>query len=208
MSGNPNPYHFPAIQFPNRQMFQNPRVTLTMPPSAIVHPRTVQGVPYNMNPNIVMLPAGKVNAAGQPGPGMIPLSRPPIAVAASGAPLQTGAVIGGGENPDEEAWIPYYMNPFNANPGKAGELLYKQFEGFRDFTMASAKSGLNVGERFAFYIYEKFSKWSRKWFTHFFLFIVIFLYSLAGAFIFVAVEGWYMYSFIKLYKKCIFYLIK
>lgn len=188
MSGNhPQTYHFPTMQFPNRQMLQRPRVTLTMPPSAIVHPRTLQGVPYNMNPSIVMLPPGQV----VPVPGMIPLTKSPSGVVVAGLPQQpqTGAGVGGIENPDEEAWIPYYMNPFNANPGKAGEMLYKQFEGFRDFTMASAKSGLNVGERFAFYIYEKFSKWSRKWFTHFFLFIVIFFYSLAGAFIFVAVEG-------------------
>lgn len=172
MSGNP--HHFPSMQYPNRQMLQKPRVTLTMPPSAIVHPHTINRVPYNMNPNIVMVPAGS------PASGMVPI---PTTKSSGGAAAQIG------ENPDEEAWIPYYMNPFNANPGKAGELLYKQFEGFRDFTMASAKSGLNVGERFAFYIYEKFSKWSRKWFTHFFLFIVIFFYSLAGAFIFVAVEG-------------------
>lgn len=151
MAGNPpSPFH----QYLNRQMMQRPRVTISLPPTAIVHPHAVRGTPVYV-PSIGVQP-------------------------------------GGAQHPDgnaAEAWIPYYMNPFNANPGKAGELLYKQFEGFRDFTMASAKSGLNVGERFAFYIYEKFSKWSRKWFTHFFLFIVIFLYSLAGAFLFVAVEG-------------------
>lgn len=89
-------------------------------------------------------------------------------------------------------WPPY-ANPFNsmypAGGTAAGAFMFKQFEGFKDFTFASAKSGLNVGEKSAFYIYEKFSKWSKQWFTHIFLFLVIFLYSLAGASIFVAVEG-------------------
>lgn len=78
---------------------------------------------------------------------------------------------------------PVYGNPFS------GANMFKQFEGFCDFTMAQAKSGLGFGEKFALYIYEKFSKWSKKWFTHFFLFLVMFLYSLAGAYIFMAVEG-------------------
>lgn len=85
---------------------------------------------------------------------------------------------------------PQYANPFNVMyPTKAGEFMFKQFEGFKDFTYASAKSSLNVGEKLAFYIYEKFSKWSRQWFTHIFLVLVIFLYSVAGALMFVAVEG-------------------
>lgn len=86
-------------------------------------------------------------------------------------------------------WPPY-ANPFNEMyNGGAGKFMFRQFEGFKDFTFASAKSGLNLGEKSAFYIYEKFSKWSRQWFTHCFLFLVIFLYSLAGASIFVYVEG-------------------
>lgn len=90
---------------------------------------------------------------------------------------------------------PHYANPFHAmypaggGGTAAGAFMFKQFEGFKDFTFASAKSGLNVGEKSAFYIYEKFSKWSKQWFTHIFLFLVIFLYSLAGASLFVAVEG-------------------
>lgn len=73
----------------------------------------------------------------------------------------------------------------------AGHFMFKQLEGFKDFTFASAKSGLNIGEKSAFYIYEKFSKWSRQWFTHCFLFLVILLYSIAGAYIFMAIEGKY-----------------
>lgn len=72
-------------------------------------------------------------------------------------------------------------NPF----AYAGDFMFKQFEGFRDFT----KSGLNVGEKSAYWIYNKFSTWSKKWFTHIFLFLVVLCYSLAGASMFVAIEG-------------------
>lgn len=61
--------------------------------------------------------------------------------------------------------------------------------GFRDFTMNTAKSGLSVGEKFSFWAYNKLRSWSRNWFTHFFLLLVIALYSLAGAAIFMTVEG-------------------
>lgn len=98
--------------------------------------------------------------------------------------------------PGAPQW-PLYENPFT------GANMYKQFEGFCDFTMASAKSGLGFGEKFAFYIYEKFSTWSRKWFTHIFLFLVMFLYSLAGAYIFMAVEGWYTNSHSREYIKAL-----
>lgn len=82
-----------------------------------------------------------------------------------------------------------YVNPFSSMMYPTTGFVFKQFEGLKDFTFASAKSGLNIGEKSAFYIYEKFSKWSRKWFTHCFLFLVILLYSVAGAFMFVALEG-------------------
>lgn len=85
--------------------------------------------------------------------------------------------------PGAPQWPPY-ENPFT------GANIHKQFEGFWDFTTASAKSGLGFGEKFALYIYAKFSKWSKQWFTHIFLFLCMFLYSLAGAYIFMAVEGW------------------
>uniref|UniRef100_A0A1B6DG40 Potassium channel domain-containing protein n=1 Tax=Clastoptera arizonana TaxID=38151 RepID=A0A1B6DG40_9HEMI len=76
-----------------------------------------------------------------------------------------------------------------AYPNKASEFMFKQFEGFRDFTMTTAKSGLSVGEKFAFWMYGKIRTWSRKWFTHFFLLAVVAAYSMAGAALFMAVEG-------------------
>lgn len=83
-----------------------------------------------------------------------------------------------------------YINPFTPSPypPKNSDFL-KQFGGFKDFTWDWTKTGLNKGEKSAFYIYDKVSKWSRKWFTHIFLITMMFLYSVAGAYIFMGVEG-------------------
>lgn len=93
-----------------------------------------------------------------------------------------------------------YANPFNNSNlyQRRSTFMFKQFEGFRDFTMNTAKSGLSVGEKSAFWIYNKFSNWSKKWFTHFFLILIVMLYSLAGAALFVFIEGWFVCFFILL----------
>jgi hypothetical protein len=65
-------------------------------------------------------------------------------------------------------------------PNKASEFMFKQFEGFKDFTMNTAKSGLSAGEKTAFWMYGKVRTWSRKWFTHIFLFLVVMAYSVIG----------------------------
>lgn len=94
-------------------------------------------------------------------------------------------------NPHDPAYA-HYNNPFSNmmyQPGKAGEFMFNQFEGFKNFTMSYAKSGLSIGEKTALWIYEKFSKWSKKWFTHIFLFLMVFAFSVAGGVLFVAVEG-------------------
>lgn len=80
-----------------------------------------------------------------------------------------------------------YMNYMY--PQKAGEFMFKQFAGFKDFTMNTAKSGLGFGEKYAFWMYNKVSLWSRNWFTHIFLTLVVMLYSMAGAALFKAIEG-------------------
>ncbi|XP_055707060.1 uncharacterized protein LOC129804065 [Phlebotomus papatasi] len=81
---------------------------------------------------------------------------------------------------------PSFFDPFGTDhPAKYGDFMSKQFEGIKDFT----KLGLGHGEKVALWVYEKFSSWSKKWFTHIFLVIVVLLYSLAGAYIFKAVEG-------------------
>jgi hypothetical protein len=42
---------------------------------------------------------------------------------------------------------------------KAGDFMFKQFEGLNRFT----KSGLSVGEKSVVWLYTKFGAWSRKW---------------------------------------------
>lgn len=54
--------------------------------------------------------------------------------------------------------------------------MLKQFGDFRDFT----KAGLGHGERAAVWIYDRFSKWSKRWFTHIFLALVMILYTLVN----------------------------
>ncbi|KAF5291148.1 hypothetical protein FQA39_LY14390 [Lamprigera yunnana] len=52
-----------------------------------------------------------------------------------------------------------------------------------------AKSGLSFGEKITLWIYEKLSTLSRRWFTHWFLTIVLVIYTVGGALIFIAIEG-------------------
>lgn len=83
-----------------------------------------------------------------------------------------------------------YFNPFlHMYHNKASDFMFKQFEGFKDFTMNTAKSGLSAGEKSAFWFYNKLKLWSKKWFTHFFLTLCLVLYSIIGATIFMALEG-------------------
>lgn len=83
-----------------------------------------------------------------------------------------------------------YFNPFmHMYHNKASEFMFKQFEGFKDFTMNTAKSGLSAGEKSAFWFYNKLKLLSKKWFTHFFLTLCLVVYSLIGAGIFAALEG-------------------
>ncbi|XP_074107981.1 uncharacterized protein LOC141533165 [Cotesia typhae] len=89
----------------------------------------------------------------------------------------------------------YGQTPIPVTPGsvqpqvlyvnKASEFMFAQFKGIKDFT----KSGLSLGEKSAFWLYGKVSSWSKRWFTHIFLSVIMLLYSVAGAFIFVYVEG-------------------
>lgn len=98
--------------------------------------------------------------------------------------------------------------PFNSNQffqhiqaQRAGDFVSKHFEGLNKFT----KSGLSVGEKSVVWIYSKFTKWSRKWFTHIFLFLVVFLYTVAGAYIFRAIEGESIKSTESLARPCDIY---
>lgn len=83
-----------------------------------------------------------------------------------------------------------YFNPFvHMYHNKASEFMFKQFEGFKDFTMNTAKSGLSAGERSAFWCVNKLKILSKRWFTHLFLTLCLALYSVMGAAMFYALEG-------------------
>ncbi|XP_044727240.1 potassium channel subfamily K member 18 isoform X2 [Chrysoperla carnea] len=141
------------------------------------------------------LPSMKDSNTSSPGPKLPPPVRPRIIIPGNQSPLHYN------NNPlyvtpgiNMQPMTP--VNPIITNdpfglmyPTKASDFMFKQFSGFKDFTMNMANSGLSVGEKSAFWMYNKVSAWSKKWFTHMFLFLVIALYSAAGAAIFVAVEA-------------------
>ncbi|XP_061517922.1 potassium channel subfamily K member 18 isoform X3 [Anopheles gambiae] len=162
-----------------------PRINLTMPPVYVAPPSVqAQHTPAKYSPAHYFQQLHQQQQAAQ----MLhnPLYQPGVPVT-PGSPTRIslgtdGGLGAGGEQPD-------YTDYYSMYPAKAGEFMFKQFEGFRDFTLNTAKSGLGVGEKSVFWMYTKITKWSRKWFTHFFLFLILFLYSVAGAALFVAVEG-------------------
>jgi len=107
----------------------------------------------------------------------------------------TAQTLGAGSIPGQPYW-PQYANPFHA-----GNFMAKGFEGFVDFT----KSGMSFGEKFTFGLYDKFSKWSKKWFTHMFLLFVVTLYSVGGALLFGTIEGKFK-LFLRFYRFIYIYL--
>ncbi|XP_037814940.1 uncharacterized protein LOC119605733 [Lucilia sericata] len=103
---------------------------------------------------------------------MPPSAQPPITA-------QTSNTLGPGSVAGQPYW-PQYSNPF-----AAGNFMARGFDGIVDFT----KSGMSFGEKFTYGLYDKISKWSKKWFTHFFLLTVVSLYTVGGALVFQAIEG-------------------
>uniref|UniRef100_A0A182MFA9 Uncharacterized protein n=1 Tax=Anopheles culicifacies TaxID=139723 RepID=A0A182MFA9_9DIPT len=166
---------------PTNAAGSRPRINLTMPP---VYVAPQQHTPAKYSPAHYFQQLHQQqqqqhqmlqNPLYQPGAPVTPGSPTRISLGADGTMT---------EQPD-------YTDYYSMYPAKAGEFMFKQFEGFRDFTVNTAKSGLGVGEKSVFWMYTKITKWSRNWFTHFFLFLILFLYSVAGAALFIAVEGMY-----------------
>lgn len=77
---------------------------------------------------------------------------------------------------------------------KASRYMYNQFNDIKDFTIGTARSGLGIGEKCSFWCYNKLSRLSRRWFTHFFLTLVIVIYTVGGALTFISIEGKVMYE--------------
>ena len=73
----------------------------------------------------------------------------------------------------------------NQNYARKQSIFIDQLHGIQNFT----KSGLGVGEKCALWMYHKLRAWSRKWFTHMFLTIVLLLYTIGGALVFEMIEG-------------------
>lgn len=109
------------------------------------------------------------------------------------APLTPGSHISDPHHP--------YFSPFgHMYHNKASEFMFKQFEGFKDFTMNTAKSGLSAGEKTAFWFYNKLRVLSKRWFTHLFLTFSLALYSVIGAAIFTALESEYLHGFYDIFQ--------
>ncbi|XP_059489331.1 TWiK family of potassium channels protein 18-like isoform X3 [Neocloeon triangulifer] len=122
----------------------------------------------------ISLPPAELTSFSMP-----PLYRMPSAASTLGMPAMA-ASIPGTALPD---------GPWGAHGAFRSGFVFKQIRGVKDFTVNMGKSGLSVGEKTAFWLYNKVSHWSQKWFTHFFLFLVVLGYSILGATIFVAIEG-------------------
>lgn len=145
-----------------------PRINITVPPAYMMPPQQPNTAQYS--------PVHYFQQFQQP--------------ATAGIPTTPGSRISVTQDPNQlQQQPPDYPDYYSMYPAKAGEFMFKQFEGFRDFTYNTAKSGLGVGEKSVFWLYTKITKWSRNWFTHIFLFLMLFLYSVAGAALFIAVEG-------------------
>lgn len=95
-----------------------------------------------------------------------------------------------------------YTPGVTVNPAffrKQSEFIFDQLHGIKDLTV----SGLGAGEKWAYWLYNKLKKWSRQWFTHMFLTIILVLYTVGGAFIFETIEGSF---FININSKNKFYV--
>lgn len=77
---------------------------------------------------------------------------------------------------------------------KASKFMFSQLNGLKDFTMSTAKSGLGIGEKCSYWLYNKIKTLSKKWFTHCFLSIVLLIYTVGGAVTFVNIEGMHLFS--------------
>ncbi|KAF5307979.1 hypothetical protein FQR65_LT06547 [Abscondita terminalis] len=68
-------------------------------------------------------------------------------------------------------------------------LYQKQFQFVAGGLKGFAKSGLSIGEKVTFWLYNKLYSLSRRWFTHCFLSIILVIYTVGGALMFIAIEG-------------------
>ncbi|XP_018564692.1 TWiK family of potassium channels protein 18-like [Anoplophora glabripennis] len=72
---------------------------------------------------------------------------------------------------------------------KGSVFVFDQINGIKNFTVNTDKSGTGIGEKCSYRVYHKIKSWSKKWFTHFFLTIIMIIYTVGGAVIFITIEG-------------------
>lgn len=92
-----------------------------------------------------------------------------------------------------ETSVPYSANVNSATSSMPSEAHYVPHRKASEYMYQQLHGGLNhtvgFGAKAAYWIYNKFSSLSKQWFTHIFLSIVIILYTVGGAAMFVAIEG-------------------
>ncbi|XP_049860367.1 uncharacterized protein LOC126354639 isoform X3 [Schistocerca gregaria] len=157
--------HRPRITLP---IFHLPPSAPSTPSQASQHSAATQGgVPPHQYAYVQHQQQQQLTAPqGQPPLSLqLPPQTPFVGLGAgAGRPRSAGAGAAAGQQtpltPGTAGALPIAnpMGPFGIMqlyPTKASEFMFKQFAGFKDFTMNTAKSGLSVGEKVAFWLYNK-----------------------------------------------------
>ncbi|XP_037090334.1 uncharacterized protein LOC119110561 [Pollicipes pollicipes] len=71
---------------------------------------------------------------------------------------------------------------------KVASYLQSRMKDVKDGAFQTAKSSLSFGERFTLAVLDKMKRWSRRGFTHIFLFAVLMLYNAIGACVMMILE--------------------
>ncbi|XP_043222962.1 TWiK family of potassium channels protein 18-like [Amphibalanus amphitrite] len=93
------------------------------------------------------------------------------------------------EQPQTEAWgltMPAVLSSMDKT--KVASYLQSRMKDVKDGAFQTAKSSLSFGERFTLAMLDKMKRWSRRGFTHIFLFVVLMTYNAIGACIMMILE--------------------
>lgn len=107
-----------------------------------------------------------------------------ISAAASTADPEAGK-----PEPQQEAWgmkMPELLSSLDKT--KVASYLQSRMKDVTDGAFQTAKSSLSFGERFTLAFLDKVKRWSRRGFTHIFLFAVLMLYNAIGACVMMILE--------------------
>ena len=93
------------------------------------------------------------------------------------------------EQSQSEAWgltMPSVLSSMDKT--KVASYLQSRMKDVKDGAFQTAKSSLSFGERFTLAMLDKMKRWSRRGFTHIFLFVVLMTYNAIGACIMMILE--------------------